>query len=596
MSLIAAILVPDDQQNILAYRTNRATLCNAALPIVKVFIHGALSAQQKDYLMSKILLEKGDEWVRIISPMDTNFADFIFDFNIIDAASKLSSEDRTVYSKYYAGDTQVPNPSYDSLYTQYQVALEREQSCANNFAINGGLINGIILGQARSAVNNIAATLANTSRYNSVPVYQDYRLNQRDLSNTCRFLAELRVVSGPSGSNLALIPVNGSEGFAFTETSDAHPLDSGGYRNSSAPSDWADQGLQLYVTNQLGALAKSFPDGYRQAVLVVVTEARKQGRLQAATELALALAMCSEKGRLIEDGNSQPWRQGDGMSEVVKQFNELCFEKTSVAPEVIWTNIAQSAMSQLGEIIAPLNTPVSEQLATANPMELRGSETLSRNLTNDFLGIASIGQNQIPSENLHVNAPLRGALAATVTVFTDLASGSGFVVSTNGYIVSNYHVVAGAARVVIGRQDGSKFAAQVVEANESRDLAVLKVADGVWSAVQLGDMDNVAIGDTVYALGSPGGAGDTVLEFTATKGIVSSIRDFPSAANPNVNVQYVQTDAAINHGNSGGPLVNEAGRVIGVNSYKIVGGSQQGLGFAISVDEVKKLFYRYLEN
>lgn len=104
------------------------------------------------------------------------------------------------------------------------------------------------------------------------------------------------------------------------------------------------------------------------------------------------------------------------------------------------------------------------------------------------------------------------------------------------------------------------------------------------------------VGDSVYALGSPGGAQDTLLEFTATKGVVSGIRDFPSEANPNVNVQYLQTDAAINAGNSGGPLVNEAGRVIGVNTSKIVGASTQGLGFAVSIDEVKKLFYRYLAN
>ena len=108
-------------------------------------------------------------------------------------------------------------------------------------------------------------------------------------------------------------------------------------------------------------------------------------------------------------------------------------------------------------------------------------------------------------------------------------------------------------------------------------------------------MDNVGMGDTVFAIGSPGGV-DTVLEFTATRGIVSSVREFPSTANPNINVQYIQTDAAINSGNSGGPLVNDAGKVIGVNSSKIVGVGKQGLGFAISVDEIKKLYFRYLNN
>ncbi len=148
---------------------------------------------------------------------------------------------------------------------------------------------------------------------------------------------------------------------------------------------------------------------------------------------------------------------------------------------------------------------------------------------------------------------------------------------------------------MIAGQDGKKISAEVVDSNEARDLAILKVAEGSWSPVQLGDMDDVEMGDSVFAIGSPGGV-DTVLDFTVTRGVVSSIREFPSAANPNINVQYIQTDAAINPGNSGGPLVNEAGKVIGVNSSKIVGVEQQGLGFAISVDEIKKLYFRYLNN
>jgi serine protease Do len=169
------------------------------------------------------------------------------------------------------------------------------------------------------------------------------------------------------------------------------------------------------------------------------------------------------------------------------------------------------------------------------------------------------------------------------------------VISTNGYLVTNYHVIEGASRLLIAGQDGKKITAEVVDSNEARDLAILKVSEGSWSAVPLGDMDNVGMGDTVFAIGSPGGV-DTVLEFTATRGIVSSVRDFPSAANPNIKVQYIQTDASINSGNSGGPLVNDAGKVIGVNSSKIVGVGKQGLGFAISVDEIKKLYFRYLNN
>jgi hypothetical protein len=89
-----------------------------------------------------------------------------------------------------------------------------------------------------------------------------------------------------------------------------------------------------------------------------------------------------------------------------------------------------------------------------------------------------------------------------------------------------------------------------VEFNASRDLANLKVADGNWIPVQLGDVDSISIGETVLAIGSPGGSEDAILEQTVTRGVVSSMRDIPSEANPNIMVAYIQTDAAINAGNN----------------------------------------------
>jgi serine protease Do len=114
--------------------------------------------------------------------------------------------------------------------------------------------------------------------------------------------------------------------------------------------------------------------------------------------------------------------------------------------------------------------------------------------------------------------------------------------------------------------------------------------------LQLGDIDAIKIGEPAYAIGSPGGSDNAVLQQTVTRGIVSGVRDFASEANANIKVEYIQTDAAVNAGNSGGPLVNEAGRVIGVNTHKLVGRGVEGLSFAISVNEVRKLYFRYLSN
>ena len=150
--------------------------------------------------------------------------------------------------------------------------------------------------------------------------------------------------------------------------------------------------------------------------------------------------------------------------------------------------------------------------------------------------------------------------------------GSGFVVSSTGYIITNYHVVSGASSVQVRFLDGRRLSARVIGTDARTDLAVLKV-DGVgnFPVMPLGDSDTLQVGELVMALGSPFG-----LEQSVSLGIVSRKPSRPGVATP--GFQFVQTDAAVNPGNSGGPLVNMAGEVVGVNSMASSNGS---LGFAI---------------
>ncbi|MCE8518201.1 DegQ family serine endoprotease [Ruegeria pomeroyi] len=154
--------------------------------------------------------------------------------------------------------------------------------------------------------------------------------------------------------------------------------------------------------------------------------------------------------------------------------------------------------------------------------------------------------------------------------------GSGFILDTEGYIVTNNHVVDGADRVTVRLSDDREFTAQVVGTDPLTDLALLRIEAGeALPAVTLGDSDAIRVGEDVVAVGNPFGLSSTV-----TTGIVSAkgrnISDGPYA-------EFIQTDAAINKGNSGGPLFNMAGEVVGVNSviYSPSGGSV-GLGFAVT--------------
>jgi serine protease Do len=156
--------------------------------------------------------------------------------------------------------------------------------------------------------------------------------------------------------------------------------------------------------------------------------------------------------------------------------------------------------------------------------------------------------------------------------------GSGFIISPDGYIVTNAHVVEDMDSIVVGLPDRTELTAQVIGKDKRSDIALLKVkADAKLPAVKIGDSGKVKVGQWVLAIGSPFG-----FERSATQGIISALgRNLPS----DNYVPFIQTDAAVNPGNSGGPLFNLDGEVIGVNSqiYSRSGG-YQGVSFAIPID------------
>jgi putative serine protease PepD len=183
---------------------------------------------------------------------------------------------------------------------------------------------------------------------------------------------------------------------------------------------------------------------------------------------------------------------------------------------------------------------------------------------------------------------------SVVTVRVSGAIGSGFVVSTEGYVITNDHVVEGADDTLsVSFHDGSTAAATLVGRDPESDLAVIKVAKEGLIPVTLGNSDEIAVGDPVLAFGSP-----LALVNTVTAGIVSALDRTIQAGEETGTRRYyaaIQTDAAVNQGNSGGPLVDGAGRVVGVNSViRSVGGTTAeagniGLAFAIPINQAKRI-------
>jgi S1-C subfamily serine protease len=162
---------------------------------------------------------------------------------------------------------------------------------------------------------------------------------------------------------------------------------------------------------------------------------------------------------------------------------------------------------------------------------------------------------------------------------TDESIASGVIIESDGVIVTNYHAVSGADRIVVTLADGRKFLAKLVGADAGTDLAVLEIeADGLPAAAW-GDSDAIEVGEMVWAIGNPFG-----LDRTLTYGIVSAVGRRGVTGNP--FQEFLQTDAAINPGNSGGPLIDVNGRVIGITTA-IAGHESNGIGFAIPSNTAK---------
>lgn len=198
----------------------------------------------------------------------------------------------------------------------------------------------------------------------------------------------------------------------------------------------------------------------------------------------------------------------------------------------------------------------------------------------------AVYQNNVQSVVL-VKAEVHASMFGQTT--TGMSTGSGFVLTEDGYVVTNHHVVESATAVTVEMHDGAEYDAKVIGSDSTNDVALLKIEEDVkLQAVEVGSSDALKVGDQVIAIGNPLGE----LTSTLTVGYVSAKERDVTTDGATINM--IQTDAAINSGNSGGPLFNSQGEVVGITTAKYSGNSSsgatiEGIGFAIPIDDVMPL-------
>jgi len=267
------------------------------------------------------------------------------------------------------------------------------------------------------------------------------------------------------------------------------------------------------------------------------------------------------------------------------------FAKKAVALALACTLLGGGA--GMGGAALYLRMNPQEPVTVSEPSQTDNTQTVST-VSNQAPG-KELTPEQLYAQNL---ASCVGITVSTsVNIFgqttTSAASGSGFVLSSDGYIVTNYHVIEEALEdesvtVEVTFANDEKYPAKVVGSEKDNDVAVLKIEATGLRPVVLGDSDQLVVGQKVYAIGNPLGE----LTYTLTDGMVSAL-DRLITTDESVTLNMLQTNCAINPGNSGGPLFDENGQVIGIVTAKQTrsssGVSAEGLGFAIPINDVKEI-------
>ena len=246
-------------------------------------------------------------------------------------------------------------------------------------------------------------------------------------------------------------------------------------------------------------------------------------------------------------------------------------------------NISDSLMSNLEGISEQKQEQDVEKLVTSN-----SSKVYTIPEVVDIVGPAVVG---VVNKTTYTNpyAYYYGQQQQSTEI--EKGSGSGVIISDDGYIVTNNHVIEGATEIVVILSAGEEYTAKLVGSDSKTDLAVLKIDAEALTYAKLGTSSELRVGETAIAIGNPLGQ-----EFagTTTQGIISGLNRTITIDNKTMNL--IQTDAAINPGNSGGALCNEHGEIVGINTAKISSSQYEGIGFAIPIDDAKPIIEDLIAN
>ena len=427
----------------------------------------------------------------------------------------------SVNSTYVAGHNQLANPYYTQLQTELasaRAALDQANASA------GGVLSGFTQVLAQARVNKLRNELANTAPYSTEDVLQAYQYQRFEAVRAAGFKASLTIVGRRAPGRISYLVKNDL---------------SAGEEDHARGVTGVLAGDSTHALDEEPAL-KSMDELARLAWADFVHKSERTLRTQLAGYLATA-------------ASDKSLGAGDRLSAMLYLLDISKDTEYESEGSRFWDRFKVAALGGEPALLTLGST------ITLNHPEQSGTEQGAMDASGD--------------------SSVEKALEGVVAIETDRGiSGSGFFIGSQCHVITNEHVIEGAATIILRTAQRGLYTAQILSSDSRRDLAILTTNAQRCSSLELSGDESPTVGTEVFAIGNPLG-----LQGTVTKGIISARREIDG-------MKYFQIDASLNPGNSGGPLLTPKGFVLGVNTFKLKG--YEGLNFAIAAEEVKAAFGR----
>ncbi|MFA5181468.1 MAG: trypsin-like peptidase domain-containing protein [Syntrophales bacterium] len=462
------------------------------------------------------------------------------------------SQPQIKYSKFISGYNRVPNQVYYNAEQSINTARS-ELDRISRQPVRGwadAIANGLAQGIWQAAITNSQNTLNSDAAYDQIPILIDYTYTEKDIqiSNLVQISYKVLDIKRKTIIKADTLVETSKNSISFLER--VHPQDNDNLKNSE----------KFDYNEQRKEFNKFVDSTFRQVSLKISEESAKYFEERARDYLA------------IGETNA-----------AVDSFLMGYILKNGTWTESVYDVLPSDLSAKLHEL--PLQSNLSKKLsARKNPIVMsKRDDSKGKTIKKQSISSAKLKESESDIPSL-IEESKRKVVFIKSIAKNGISQGSGFFTSQRGHIITNHHVVKNSSAVIIKTYDGSEHVAKILKSDSHADLALLKIEISGVSFFRLCDHNNLEVGQTVIAIGAPLG-----LEQTVSKGIISAKRQIsPSKAKS--KLQMIQTDTQMTHGNSGGPLINLSGEVVGVNTLTLntPGGPQGPVNFAISTEEIVK--------